>query len=281
MAQESSQETSRGGRLLNTFADRPVQDHGSGWSNLWDAGESNLWDRGKASPALVDLVEGAGELFDPFTIQGTKKNVLVPGCGRGYDVVMLALHGFNAYGLEISDTAVKAAEAYAASQMSHPSAYHFGNEQSRSSSPGTVTFLKGDFFSPTWDFKGEPNGIRKFDMAYDYTFLCAIDPSQRRNWAKSMGQIIKPGGLLICLEFPLYKDPKLPGPPWGLNGVHWNLLVEGKDGEIRGENIGDDGKEMNSSQTDDGDFRRISYMKPTRSYEQGRGTDMLSMYIRK
>ncbi|KAJ5273479.1 hypothetical protein N7478_008604 [Penicillium angulare] len=221
-------------KKLNIYS--PVQDYESGWSALWDAGESNIWDQGKASPALVDLVEGAGELFDPFTIQGTKKNVVVPGCGRGYDVVMLALHGFNAYGLEISDTAVKEAEAYAATQMSHSSAYHFGNEQSRSSSPGTVTFLEGDFFSSTWDFKGEPNGMRKFDMAYDYT---------------------------------------------GLNGVYWNLLVEGKDGGIGGKEIGDDGKEMNSNQPDDGDSRKIGYMKPTRSYEQSRGTDMLSMYIRK
>lgn len=84
-------------------------------------------------------------------------------------MAMLALHGFNAYGLEISDTAVKEAETYAAAQMSHPSTYHFGNEQSRSSSPGTVTFLKGDFFSSDWEFKGELNGMKKFDMAYDYT----------------------------------------------------------------------------------------------------------------
>lgn len=78
----------------------------------------------------------------------------------------------------------------------------------------------------------------------------------------------------------MYKDLKLPGPPWGIKGVHWNLLAEGEDGDVT-EEVGDDGKEINSDQTDHGDFHRISRIKPSRSYEQGKGTDMLSMYIRK
>lgn len=56
----------------------PVEDHGSGWSNLWDSGESDLWDRGKASPALVDIVEQEHELLGPFTADGTRKKALVP-----------------------------------------------------------------------------------------------------------------------------------------------------------------------------------------------------------
>jgi hypothetical protein len=95
-----------------------------------------------------------------------------------------------------------------------------------------------------------------------------------------MARVTKPGGLLICLEFPLYKDPKLPGPPWGLKGVHWNLLAEGGDGIIT-EEVGDDGKERKLASSEIGDFRRVLYVKPARSYEVAKGTDMVSVYARK
>lgn len=95
-----------------------------------------------------------------------------------------------------------------------------------------------------------------------------------------MARVLKPGGLLICLEFPLYKDPKLPGPPWGLKGVHWNLLAQGGNGVITGA-VGDDGKEIDASEAESGEFRRIAYVKPARSYEVAKGTDMLSVYERK
>lgn len=85
---------------------------------------------------------------------------------------MLALHGFDAYGLEISPTAVKEAEAYAVAEMRNPSAYHFGSEQEEEQveySPGTATFLEGDCFSSAWKSNGDVDGNTKFDLAYDYT----------------------------------------------------------------------------------------------------------------
>ncbi|KAI2676871.1 hypothetical protein LCP963914a_8166 [Penicillium roqueforti] len=169
MMQSNRLQPSTSGRLLNTFINRPVEDHGSGWSKLWDSGESDLWDRGKASPALVDIIEREMELLDPFTPDGERKKALVPGCGRGYDVVMLALHGFDAYGLEISETAVKKAEAYAAAELENPSAYHFGGETNRPDSAGSVTFFQGDFFSSKWDYEGGIEETTRFDVAYDYT----------------------------------------------------------------------------------------------------------------
>jgi hypothetical protein len=95
-----------------------------------------------------------------------------------------------------------------------------------------------------------------------------------------MARILKPGGLLICLEFPLYKDPQLPGPPWGLNGVHWDLLSQGGDGVILNE-VGDVGKEKIVTGSRKGNFRRELYVKPTRSYDIAKGTDMISVYSRK
>lgn len=82
---------------------------------------------------------------------------------------MLALHGFDAYGLEISETAVREAEMYAAAEMASPSSYHFGEGQSRADSPGSAVFLKGDFLTSDWGFKDGIDAQTKFDLAYDYT----------------------------------------------------------------------------------------------------------------
>jgi hypothetical protein len=79
----------------------------------------------------------------------------------------------------------------------------------------------------------------------------------------------------------MYKDPSLPGPPWGLNGVHWDLLARGGDGiaNIVGKTTEDE-RTLGAEET--GDFTRIVYVRPTESYEVAQGgTDMLSVYLRK
>jgi methyl halide transferase len=59
-------------------ASRPIENHGTGWSDLWDQGESGLWDRGKTSPALVDLIEKERDLLNPYTSDGRRKKAFVP-----------------------------------------------------------------------------------------------------------------------------------------------------------------------------------------------------------
>lgn len=95
-----------------------------------------------------------------------------------------------------------------------------------------------------------------------------------------MARVLKRDALLVCLEFPLYKDPQVPGPPWGLKGVHWNLLSLGGQGQVSGE-VDEYGKEKGENVAAEGDFRRVFYVKPGRSYEVSKGTDMLSVYLRK
>jgi hypothetical protein len=85
-----------------------------------------------------------------------------------------------------------------------------------------------------------------------------------------MSELLAADGVLVCLEFPMYKDLKAPGPPWGLNGVHWDLLAEGNDGIV--EESGDKGEGKG------GKFERVLKFKPERSYEAGRGTDMMSVW---
>lgn len=76
---------------------------------------------------------------------------------------MLALHGFDVVGLEISSKGADAARAYAEQELAEPHDYNFGSSDAvRPKEPGTVTIATGDFFDPSWTSE-------KFDLIYDYT----------------------------------------------------------------------------------------------------------------
>jgi hypothetical protein len=55
----------------------------------------------------------------------------------------------------------------------------------------------------------------KFNFIYDYTFLCALDPSIRGQWAAKMADLITPGGQLLTLIYPICD--KVDGPPFAVN----------------------------------------------------------------
>ncbi|KAJ5927617.1 thiol methyltransferase [Penicillium verrucosum] len=277
MTQPGNQKVPGSSRITDHFSERALQDHGSGWSALWDTKDNVLWDRGKPSPALIDLIEQRKDLFQPLTANGRRKKVLVPGCGQGYDVVMLALHGFDVYGLDISKTGISAAQGYAYNELQKPQEYNFGEQKSGPTAQGSTTFIKGDFFKSDWEQTALEGGEVQFDIIYDYTFLCALHPDMRQQWSKRMSELLRSDGYLVCLEFPLYKDPTLPGPPWGLQGVHWDLLARGGDG-IANIHIA---PEIAHEDQLMGQFKRVLHTKPARTYESGIGTDMLSIYARK
>ncbi|KAK2615933.1 hypothetical protein N8I77_002654 [Diaporthe amygdali] len=229
------------------FRNKPLQEHGSLWNQLWER-QTTSWDRGGPSIALHEALSVYPELFDgsypdlgllsdfvghetaqaatPFTTSATapRKKALVPACGRGYDAVLLAkVFGYDVVGLEISSTALDAARQYENSvnevldapvKQQPPShddpAVDFWIKN-RTSSPGRVNWVSGDFFSDGWLVDA---GAEQFDLIFDYTFFCAIPPSARPKWAARMQQLLaRPNGRLVCLEFPTGKHPSTGGPP--------------------------------------------------------------------
>lgn len=173
-------------------------------------------DRSESNPALVEALNGKPDLFSsPFTNSDrkTRKKVLVPGCGRGYDVLVFSSYGYDAYGLDASPTGIEEARKLHQAQGKDQN-YPVKNIQD---GRGEVNFITADFFKD--EFLAETHSSRSnrtFDVIYDYTFLCALPPSFRPRWAQRMSQLLSPNGYLICMEFPLGKDPKLGGPPHGL-----------------------------------------------------------------
>lgn len=137
-----------------------------GWEELWSRGDVLPWDRGFPNPALEDtLTQGRALLGKPVetTENGIRrKKALVPGCGRGVDVLLLASFGYDAYGLEYSAAAVEACkEEEAKSGDKYP-------VRDPEIGRGTVTFIQGDFFQDDWLEKiGVPRN--SFHLVYDYT----------------------------------------------------------------------------------------------------------------
>ncbi|KAK4187676.1 S-adenosyl-L-methionine-dependent methyltransferase [Podospora australis] len=256
------------------------EEQGSGWVALWETEQNDLWDRGKPSPALMDFLESASasEIL-PAAKHGRPLKVLVPGCGKGYDVAMLALHGFNVYGLDISETGVETARKYAAAELSSPAEHNFSSPDFPRDKRGAVTFIAGNFFSRDWETKccaDVEDAFEGFDVIYDYTFLCALLPSMRKDWARRMGELVAPHGVLICLEFPLYKGLDLPGPPWPLReGIYLDLLAHGGDGVFETE---EQAQQAIGAKNLEGRFVRIDRITPARSYEVAKGTDRLSIW---
>ena len=86
----------------------------------------------------------------------------MPGCGRGFDVFLLAEFGYDAYGLENSSTAVeecdKMAERMKDSIRARDAKVGIGN----------YSFVQGDFFKDDWLESAEVTE-GGFDLIYDYT----------------------------------------------------------------------------------------------------------------
>ncbi|KAK9719761.1 hypothetical protein K7432_004588 [Basidiobolus ranarum] len=163
------------------------------WDRLWKEGTTG-WDGGEVSPALVQLLEER-----KFELPEGKG--IVPGCGKGYDVAYFSSHDRDVIGLDISPSAVEIANKYWEEKIQN------GKKP---------VFQLGNFFTD--------NFATKFGFAYDYTFFCAIDPDIRSQWGERYAEIIKPGGVLIALMYPL--DEREGGPPFTVSIPAYKSALE-------------------------------------------------------
>uniref|UniRef100_A0A0D3GCZ1 Methyltransferase domain-containing protein n=1 Tax=Oryza barthii TaxID=65489 RepID=A0A0D3GCZ1_9ORYZ len=159
-------------------------DAADGWEKSWEAAVTP-WDLGKPTPIIEHLV---------------KSGTLPKGRALGYDVVALASPERFVVGLDISSTAVEKAKQWSSSL---PNADCF-------------TFLADDFF------KWKPS--EQFDLIFDYTFFCALDPSLRLAWAETVSGLLKPHGELITLIY-LISDQE-GGPPFNNTVTDYQKVLE-------------------------------------------------------
>src|SRR5262245_37025568 len=113
-------------------------------SDFWQAKfESNLtpWDRGAASPQLRQWL--SSNVLAPCRI-------VVPGCGSGYEVALLAESGFDVTGIDYAPAAIARTRA----------ALAVANARADVVEADVLAFTPGALF----------------DAVYDQTCLCALHP---------------------------------------------------------------------------------------------------------
>lgn len=167
--------------------------HEKSWERMHEL-KVTPWHQGVPALALQDAVGKTPEngLF------------LVPGCGQGLDVQFLAQQRplARVFGLDLSELVIE--------------------EAKRNVKESNTSFISGDFF------KTEELERNAFSFIFDYTFLCALLPVKRQAWADRMKELIKPGGMLMTLMYPLEDYSIDKGPPFSLSvETYFELLKDG------------------------------------------------------
>ena len=129
------------------------------WEDKYHAGETG-WDRGGASPALTAWLDE----LKPCRI-------LIPGCGRGHEVIELARRGFAVTGIDIATPAIE----------------HLQTELAREGL--TATLIHGDLFEAE---------LSPFDAIYEQTCLCAMPPARWPDYEQWLFHHLRPGGVLLA-----------------------------------------------------------------------------------
>ncbi|KAF2634245.1 S-adenosyl-L-methionine-dependent methyltransferase [Massarina eburnea CBS 473.64] len=229
-------------RLRAHFAGHAIPTHSARWDTLWATADFLPWDRGHANPALIDALRQRSDLFPPTLPPNTssqthtkRKRALVPGCGKGYDVALFAAHGYDAYGLEVSEHAARAAREYLKEPGPGPleGEYEVGGV-----GEGKREVVEGDYFEDSWLSDVEGGKGEGFDIIYDNTFLCALEPSLRPRWAARTAQLLAPDGILVCLEFPTHKPSSSGGPPYSIPPLVHEELFKRPGDEITYDEVG-------------------------------------------
>jgi methyl halide transferase len=155
------------------------------WEQRYRTGDTP-WEKGAPHPALVDFLAA-----NPL-----RGKILVPGCGSGHDVRVIADENNEVTGLDIAPSAIERAKRFP--------------KKSRE------VFQRGDLFALPGNFRGA------FDWVFEHTCFCAIDPARRADYVRAVADALKPGGHLLAI---FYLDPDHnEGPPFGVSVAELDAL---------------------------------------------------------
>jgi len=187
-------------QLRQIFKAGAAQDQG--WEKAWEQ-DITPWDLGDTQAGLKELLENNKAPYLP-----TSGKALVPGCGRGHEAVYIgAKLGIDTVGMDIAPTGIQAANE---------------NLKRASLPPGAnVSFKVDDFFALKFE-----NEADKYDLIFDYTFFVAIPPALRPSWGSQMTYLVKRGGYLVTLMWPMDGD-RPNGPPYSINSNDYIEVLQG------------------------------------------------------
>lgn len=144
------------------------------WSKRYQE-HNTQWDIGAPSRPIKEYID---------QLENKDLKILIPGCGFGYEGEYLFKQGFkNVYLLDLSK------EPLDEFQKRVP---EFPSDQ----------LLVADFFALK----------DNFDLIFEQTLFCAIDPVLRADYAKKSAELLKKGGKLVGV---LFDKEFSAGPPFG------------------------------------------------------------------
>ncbi|MBI2960964.1 MAG: methyltransferase domain-containing protein [Betaproteobacteria bacterium] len=157
------------------------------------------WDAGRVPQSLEQFVAR----------HSGRGRVLVPGCGTGYEVRLLAEAGFEVTAIDFSEEAIEAGR--------------------RALGSHAHLLRLADFFR----FEGDQP---HFDAIYERAFLCALPRRIWGDWATRTAALLRPGGLLFGL---FYFDNNAKGPPFGIGAAELDALLSPSFDLVENEAVSD------------------------------------------
>jgi SAM-dependent methyltransferase len=125
-------------------------------------------------------------------------SILITGSGKGYDAIAAAKAGYSVTAVDFSQNAVDHTKQLAETEKVR------------------LRVLQEDVFN----LKNVLN--EQFDVVYEYTTFCAINPARREEFASVISSLVRPGGKFISVVFPI--DGRQGGPPFSVDPVQFYKL---------------------------------------------------------
>ena len=161
-----------------------------GWDKLYIDNNTG-WDLGEPTPVFTNIAKNI-----------RPGNLCILGCGHGYDAIMFSQNGFNVTAVDFAPTPIK-----------------YINDKARELSLSIITIQESIFsLSPRLD--------NHFDYIIEQTCFCAIDPQKRKAYHDLVYNLLKPGGSIIGLWFPIGKAFREGGPPFSVSEKEVKLLFD-------------------------------------------------------
>lgn len=154
------------------------------WTDIYHQEGNPGWNLGEPAEALKDMLP---------RLKISRCRVLVLGCGEGHDAALFAAAGHVVTAVDISAEAIERAQK------------HYGHMEN-------LRFVQADLFNLPRDFD------KAFDIVFEHTLYCAINPQRRNDLVKIWNRVLVDGGHLMGVFFAFEKRQ---GPPFG--GSEWEL----------------------------------------------------------
>ncbi len=162
------------------------------WTEIYHKEQDPGWNLHAPAPALADVLP---------RLKMPKSRILVLGCGEGEDAAFFANAGHVVTAVDFSEEALKRAR----------------EKWSTGSPKGTpatakIQWQQADALDDNTEWYGS------FDMIFEHTCYCAINPSLRSTLVKNWRRYLTPQGQLMGVFFCMDRPQ---GPPFG--GTEWEL----------------------------------------------------------